>query len=579
MYIFKSNFKLTPACFGQKITTGSRRLHLRLRIIFSFIAVWITLSVTLSTKLHALDLKTSDGLSFGSFDTTVSTGAAWRVEKRDEDLIGVSNGGNASGVNGDDGDLNYGRGVISQLTKVTHELDLNYRNFGFFGRMNYFYDAVNANKDGLSGDAKAQAGADVNILDAYIKGDFHVNDRPLDVRLGNQVLSWGESTFIQNGINIINPVDVTMLRSPGSELRDALIPVPMASGSFDVTKEISVEAFYQFAFKDTEIDPPGTYFSTSDVVGDGGEMLWLGPEGIPGAGIPRNNREARDSGQYGAALHVFAPPLNDTEFGVFYVNYHSRLPVISAKTGTPGGAAMNDYPGSMRYLVEYPEDVHLFGVSFNTMLKESGIALQGEYSFRPNAPLQIDATELLSAAFTPLNSAASSVYTSQLGEYGFSEEIRGYNPHKVGQAQATASKIFGPNNPFGASTILVLGEAGVTQVYGMEDKKSLRYNGAGTAAADSLSSGYQVMAQMDYPNAVGAVTLSPKMAFSHDVYGISPGPGGNFIEGRKSLSTGLGASFLERWRADLSYIRYFGAGDLNLLHDRDFVVMNLKYFF
>lgn len=154
------------------------------------------------------------------------------------------------------------------------------------------------------------------------------------MRLGNQVLSWGESTFIQNGVNIVNPVDVTMLRSPGAELRDALIPVPMASGSFDVTKEVSVGAFYQFSFRATEIDPPGTYFSTSDIVGDGGETLWLGPEGIYGAGIPRNNREARDSGQYGVALHIFAPPLNDAEFGIFYVNYHSRLLDIRRETTT-----------------------------------------------------------------------------------------------------------------------------------------------------------------------------------------------------------------------------------------------------
>ena len=84
-----------------------------------------------------MEIKTDDGMISGSFDTTVSTGAAWRVEKRDEDLIGAYNGGNASHVNGDDGDLNYDRGLISQLSRVTHELDLNYRNFGFFGRMNY----------------------------------------------------------------------------------------------------------------------------------------------------------------------------------------------------------------------------------------------------------------------------------------------------------------------------------------------------------------------------------------------------------------------------------------------------------
>ncbi len=71
------------------------------------------------------------------------------------------------------------------------------------------------------------------------------------------------------------------------------------------------------------------------------------------------------------------------------------MPVISVKAGTQEGALSGDYPGSMRYIVEYPEDIHVVGVSFSTMFRESGIALQGEYSFRPNMPLQIDDTELL----------------------------------------------------------------------------------------------------------------------------------------------------------------------------------------
>ncbi len=526
-----------------------------------------------------MEIKTENDVISGSFDTTVSTGAAWRVEKRDEDLIGAYNGGNASHVNGDDGDLNYDRGVISQLSRVTHELDLNYRNFSFFGRMNYFYDAVNANKDELSGDAKAQVGADVDMLDAYINGDFHVDDHPLNVRLGNQVLSWGESAFIQNGVNIINPVDVTKLRSPGAELRDALIPIPMISTSFGILENMSLEGFYQIAFENTEIDPPGAYFSTFDFIGNGGETLWLGPEGAPGAGIPRDNRTTRDAGQFGFALHASAPSLNETEFGLFYINYHSRMPVISVKTGTQEGALNGDYPGSMRYIVEYPEDIHVVGVSFSTMLRESGIALQGEYSFRPNMPLQIDDTELLLAGFTPLNDIAGTAYKSQLGAYSFSDEIQGFKTRKVDQAQVTASKLFGPNNPFGAASILVMGETGLTHVYNLKGTGALKYDGPEASTADEFSSGYRLLTKLDYPNAVGAIKLSPKLAFSHDVFGISPGPGGNFIEGRKAISVGLGGAFLERWVADLDYTGYFGAGGLNQIHDRDFVTANIKYFF
>ena len=554
-------------------TKGRPRPHNILRVVISIaLFVVLLLSTGFSAQLHAMEIKTDDDMISGSFDTTVSTGAAWRVEKRDEDLVGAYNGGNASHVNGDDGDLNYDRGVISQLSRVTHELDLNYRNFSFFGRMNYFYDAVNANKDELSGDAKAQVGADVDILDAYINGNFHVDDHPLNVRLGNQVLSWGESAFIQNGVNIINPVDVTKLRSPGAELRDALIPVPMVSASFGILENMSLEGFYQIVYENTEIDPPGTYFSTFDFIGNGGEMLWLGPEGLPGAGIPRDNRTTRDAGQFGFALHASAPSLNETEFGLFYINYHSRMPVISVKTGTQDGALNGDYPGSMRYIVEYPEDIHVVGVSFSTMLRESGIALQGEYSFRPNMPLQIDDTELLLAGFTPLNDIAGTAYT-------FSDEIQGFKTRKVDQVQITASKLFGPNNPFGAASILVMGESGLTHVYDLEGRGSLKYDGPETSTADAFSSGYRMLTKLDYPNAVGAVKLSPKLAFSHDVFGISPGPGGNFIEGRKAISVGLGGSFLERWQADVDYTGYFGAGGLNQIHDRDFVTMNVKYFF
>lgn len=79
--------------------------------------------------------------------------------------------------------------------------------------------------------------------------------------------------------------------------------------------------------------------------------------------------------------------MNETEFGLFYINYHSRLPIVSAKTGTREGALTGDYAGSSRYIVEYPEDIHLFGASFNTMLQRSGVALKGECTYRPNMPL------------------------------------------------------------------------------------------------------------------------------------------------------------------------------------------------
>ena len=45
-----------------------------------------------------------------------------------------------------------------------------------------------------------------------------------------------------------------------------------------------------------------------------------------------------DSGQYGASLRWFMPDFaQGTELGFFFVNYHSKLPVISGRTGTQAG--------------------------------------------------------------------------------------------------------------------------------------------------------------------------------------------------------------------------------------------------
>jgi len=129
----------------------------------------------------------------------------------------------------------------------------------------------------------------------------------------------------------------------------------------------------------------------------------------------------------------------------------------------------------------------------------------------------------------------------------------------------------------------------------------LRYNGDGTdtgGGPDALSGsltnpqtqvrgfptpfswGYRIAARADYNSVFGtAFTLSPRIAFYHDVNGISPGPGGNSIEGRKSITVGAEANYLNKFSFDLSYTNYFGAGDLNLINDRDFVAFVVKYSF
>jgi len=334
------------------------------RINALIVCALLSLPISMATPAAAFQFSLGD--VSGNFDSTLSYGAAWRMKNQDSDLIGTANGGRAYSVNYDDGNLNYDKGdLINHTAKITSELALNWRNFGLFVRGTAFYDFENNDgsrqRTDLSSDAKGMIGKDATLLDAYLNWDFDIATAPAQLRVGQQVLSWGESTFIQNGINIINPFDVSKLRVAGAELREGLVPVGMLSGSISLTENISFEAFYQYQWEETKIDPTGSYWSTNDFAGKGGQKVMLGWGDIPDNGtapaeetlmaVPRaSDIYADDSGQYGVAMRIFAPGLNDTEFGFYFVNYHSRLPVLSSWTGNATGLAMagaigNQNPG------------------------------------------------------------------------------------------------------------------------------------------------------------------------------------------------------------------------------------------
>jgi hypothetical protein len=190
----------------------------------------IALAVVSSTTAQAGEIYRDDTRDVRvALDTTASVGTSLRVEDRGCELIWIGHGGcstNPQAIDSDDGDLNYDEGDFTSANlRTTFELEVDWRNFGAFARVNAFYDFLQNDADStrrtdLDEDARHRAsrfesgvvGAQLQFLDAYLQGEWAPWERPLDVRVGNQLVSWGENVFIPGGINQINPVEVARKR-------------------------------------------------------------------------------------------------------------------------------------------------------------------------------------------------------------------------------------------------------------------------------------------------------------------------------------------------------------------------------
>ena len=546
----------------------------------------------------------------GQIDSELSIGASWSTAKADRSLIGANNGGKGQSEISDDGRLNFKRGeTFSKIFTGMHGLELKYGDSGLYVRGKYWYD-FELQDDSRpfkpvsdSGRKASAQSAGAQLLDAFVYHNYEIADQPGAARLGKQVVSWGEGVFIGGGINAINPTDASAYRRPGTEYKDGLVPVNLFYISQNLTDNLSAEAFYQLDWEQSQADNCGTFFSQSDVMADGcsGNYRVMSKRSaldvadlaaLTGAGVDVNgegvlvrrgaDRNARNGGQFGVAMHYVFEPL-DTEFGAYFMNYHSRDPILSAGAAPQsaynaaagaGGLGSMIVAGNSSYYVEYPEDIHLYGLSFATRLS-TGTAWKGELSYRPNAPVQLNSNDLLYANITLLPGLASaSPLTVTPGA-----DVQGYRRKEITQFQTSLSHVF--DNAMGANRLTVTGEVGVTYVGGLDSSSDLRYGRDPVFGSDghdgfttATSWGYRGRAVWEYNSVLPGVNLKPNLGWSHDISGYSPGPNANFEEGRKAISVGLDGEYQNTYTSSLSYTNFFG-GRYNTLSDRDFVALTV----
>lgn len=799
----------------------------------------------------------------------------------------TDNGYNFDGsLNGDDGRLNFGGGdLIGANVKATHDIQATWQNYKLFARAIGFYDVVMNDEDAgnrsqLTDQALGDVGRNYELLDFFVSADYTVADLPVNLRVGKQVINWGESTFIQNGLNAFNPIDVAAIRRPGSEIKEALVPVNAVFASVSLPISVSLSGWYALDWEPVEIDPSGTPFSTADSIATGSgiggnntysfvtsspfganrrncnagansgtrfvqtngllndptigsrgndllecgdspfvsntvaytigqhELVRLGQlngtggqldlsgdgvsAGTTGILFRGEDYQPDDSGQFGIKATWFAEELNGTEFGFYYQNYHSRLPIVnvearpsdltgdlgfSLNTGnteistgitsrqlnnlgcgltspvlagtiasafidsdpitpgfqagagagltmavasssvanpvttnwgplgnpsTPGTAAyqlantpvtdpgdllpdaalalaglsggtftLNSTNGYKNQLavtqlncaltyyqsgfvnpgtgatvqtfdnaefllasrdgqvsVYYPEDIDVFGFSFNSTIGSWGI--QGEATYRPDAPFQVDTDSLTIAqlvngcTFEMLYGGAGPVVDALATPDGSGVKpfcgsgitaTNGVIRNDMFTAQVGTTAQFTGSDWFidamGADIGTFVTEVGMVYTPGVEDTwidnlssgaaaATTQYQNTGCQGTDlpgggilgldrkssaqcrptNVSAGMVMLFTWSYNNFMDSgFSVSPRIVYSYDFEGTTAAPYGNYMEDRQALNLGIDGTLNNNFKVGVSYSNFFGGHVTNKSSDRDFASVTASYSF
>jgi hypothetical protein len=581
-----------------------------------------------SVDSYGYDFTTGLGDLHGSWVSNLTAGAGIRTKNPSCSLTGDPNSygcGAAANVNqwgsSDNGDLNYKKGQpFSTYLSATSELLLTMPSEGykFMIRGTAMYDFLvgDTARTPLSSTALAQVKYPVQLLDLWAEKDFSLNGHEAHVRLGNQVLNWGESYFASGGINQTNSVDIQKLLIPGTQLKQALLPAPMLSFAAGLAPGFSTEAYYQFQWNGNRYPPVGTYWSVGNSFGRGAVAGTGSTTNGNAAGVDAGTIAGANSGNAATLASIntgllngqyAGPPYNsigilvntvlpqqykpqygikfnyrpkgvDVNLGFYYENYTDKSPVLSSLAN-----------GTGRF--SYLQNRQLFGVSANFGLGDWAIGTELSYRphdavalsgcFAPNGPLDLNTNGVSGINCQQWMDMKKFQYdiNGQLSltqsEYPFLKLIH------ADQAVLTAELtwIYYPG----------LSSSGVTRTIDGHDVHQAPAAGYFTWLNNGSGLGYPITAAAGTSSSVGATVdfnwtydgsvipgwqITPGVTFTDALYGYTPTFTGNYLQGAKSVNVYV--LFNENpatWQAGINYTAFFGGhgGVGQPYADRNFV--------
>lgn len=537
------------------------------------------------------------------FDWRVTGTATLSNRVKDADPLLSSRSTNASG---NDGNNNFWKGA-STARRLALNLDskLSKGDSGFVLSASTFYDEAYqqlnnnnpaaSNPGGLNkpapfnaftAEAERMHGGYSRILDAYAYTAINTGAAGrLTVRAGRHVVSWGEALFFP-GISLAQgPADGTKTGVPGTETKDQLLPEDQISMTLEVTPRLSLLAHAQFNWHPTLAPAPGSFLSTSDATGDGATCL--GPHtaipainglfpGFNGCsfGVRGADIKPPKTGQWGVGTRYRVT--EETELGLYYLNYHDRTPLPEINAMTPGvaipAALQASFGGITQigngsYRIRYFDNIKLLGASFNTTF--GPLVLAGEASHKQGAPA------LINALVNPASGATIAT------------------PTRADVTQINLNAFYNIGRTKLADSAQLLGELAYVKVGNVEARKAIgaeAYPAAyGFTASNKLSFGtneglaVQGTLALGYPGVFEGWDLSVPISLSKQLKGrtLVGGVGG---EGDTRYSVGATFTYNGNLSVGLTYQGYAGGASLDVtkyrpLADRDQVSLVAKYAF
>jgi hypothetical protein len=529
-----------------------------------------------ASPAHALNLY--NGSEYGNnleitLNITASYSGFLRVNSPSAILAGPGN------ANGNDGDSNLQHGIVGNIFEALPVLDIKDGTFGMHFSGEYFINTtylgttqndqpgtlnpVVPKADDFASETRQANGNNGRLLDAFVYDSFtFAGDQVVTLKAGQQTLFWGQSLYFgQNGISGGQaPIDVVSAEDlVNAQSQQIFLPVGQIVATYQPDTTWTFQGYYQYQWEPDSLQGVGSYFSTSDLVGPGGQRIVAVNGTTPTNGYYFYNTKAltppSQNGQFGLSVQA---QVGNYDLGLYGLRFDAKQPTVYETLGPydltkPTGASIGSYR------LVYPRDIQLYGASASTTLGTTNVA--SELSTRRNDPLV--------GAAGPIN------YGDNPG--GANNDAL----YPVGNTLTfLTSAIYGsPALSFDPGGITVTGEVEYVQLLSVTANESELTPGRSPAAA-----AFDVEVEPAYFNVWPNVELQFPVSLTYDFAGNSE-VDGSMNHGTGEFTAGVVATYKQNWDGSLSYVDFLGRPGLSGVPsasqeaDRGYITLNLQHTF